>query len=76
MDLIQVKFFESLRIVFYSFAVTSDLLITFFLAIGLILISFLAYSNLVLVRYERAFTNVYKTLEIVALSIFQDYSFP
>lgn len=31
MDLIQVKFFESLRIVFYSFAVTSDLLITFFL---------------------------------------------
>lgn len=76
MDLIQIKFFESLRIVFYSFAATSDLLIAFFLAVGLFLIAFLAYSNLVLVEYERSFTDFYKTFEIVALSIFQDYAFP
>jgi hypothetical protein len=76
MDLIQIKFFESLRIVFYAFAATSDLLIAFFLAVGLFLIAFLAYSNLVLVEFERAFTDFYKTFEIVALSIFQDYAFP
>lgn len=76
MDLVQIKFFESLRIVFYAFAATSDLLIAFFLAVGLFLIAFLAYSNLVLVEYERSFTDFYKTFEIVALSIFQDYAFP
>jgi hypothetical protein len=62
--------------VFYAFAATSDLLIAFFLAVGLFLIAFLAYSNLVLVEFERSFTDFYKTFEIVALSIFQDYEFP
>jgi hypothetical protein len=76
MNLIQIKFFNSLRIVFYAFAATSKLLVAFFLAVGLILTAFLAYSNLVLVQYERSFTDFYKTFEIVALSIFQDYTFP
>lgn len=43
---------------------------------GIFLIAFLVYSNLVLVEYERSFTDFYKTFEIVALSIFQDYNFP
>jgi hypothetical protein len=75
MDLAQVKFFKSLRIVFFVFASTSQLLVSFFLAVGLFLIAFLAYSNLVLVQYERSFVDFYKTFEIVALSIFQNYDF-
>ncbi len=49
MGLIQAKFFESLRIVFYAFAATRNLIIAYFMAVSLILIGFLAYSNLVLV---------------------------
>ena len=71
MELAQERFFKSLRIVFYVFASTSQLLVSFFLAVGLFLIAFLAYSNLVLVQYERSFVDVYKSFEIIALSIFR-----